>query len=96
MTFRSPPAGTYTIRLEANDGTASSTQFTLTVLNPFRLTGKLNGDCTVDIFDLVRVAGLLGDLVGPDVDPHADLDLDGRISIFDLSYVAFRLGNTCH
>ncbi len=95
-TSPSTPAGTYTIRVEANDGTASSTQFTLTVLNPSQLSGDLNGDCKVDIFDLVRVSGLVGDLVGPGVDPRADLNLDGRISIFDLSAVASKLGNTCH
>ncbi len=73
----------------------NSIQFSLTVLTTFPLRGDTDGDCHVDIFDLSRVAAVFGNLVGPGVNPHTDLNLDGRISIADTVEVAANMGKSC-
>ncbi|MGB9135574.1 MAG: hypothetical protein WCC63_08370, partial [Candidatus Bathyarchaeia archaeon] len=57
------------------------------------LTGDVDEDFDVDIFDLVRLAGRYG-AVKPDprYDPQCDLDHDGDIDIFDLVAMAVNYG----
>ena len=89
------PAGSYMINITGNDGATNSTQLTLTVLNPFRLTGDVTGDCKVNVFDLSLVAGVFGDIVRPGIDPHVDQNLDGKINLYDLVLVAANFGFAC-
>lgn len=58
--------------------------------------GDLNGDCDVDIFDLVIVGSNFGeDPNDPDIDSRADANGDGAIDIFDLVLVGSHFGNAC-
>lgn len=60
------------------------------------LEGDVNGDCRVNIFDLVTVAIAYGSSPGdPRWNPDADLKDDGRINIFDLVIVAINYGDEC-
>jgi len=68
---------------------------TLRVESPYSLGGDLNGNCSVDVVDLVIVANALGSTVHPGVNPHANPSLDGKISIFDVVKVVANYGKTC-
>ncbi len=50
--------------------------------------GNINGDCTINIFDVVYLIGYLY-LDGPPPDPleSADVNNDGAINIFDVAYL---------
>ncbi len=90
------PAGSYTINITATYGVETNeTQLTLNVLTPLQLGGDVNGDCIVNIFDLTRVAGVLGNTIRPGVNPRTDLNLDGRVTIIDLVIVASNIGKAC-
>lgn len=90
------PAGSYTINVTVTYGVETNeTQITLNVLSPLQLVGDINGDCTVNIFDLARVAGVLGNTIRPGINPRTDLNLDGRVSIIDLVMVASNMGKAC-
>ena len=53
--------------------------------------GDPNGDCTVDLFDLIKVAASLGE-----VQPRAaDLNRDGEVDVFDLILVSSNFGLSC-
>ena len=57
------------------------------------LTGDIDGDRDVDIFDIVRMAGVYGvRLPDPRYDPNADTDGDGDIDIFDIVAAAANYG----
>jgi len=58
------------------------------------LTGDLNLDFTVDIFDIVIVALEFGRPPPPIVDPRADVNKDGTVDIFDVAIVAIHFGET--
>jgi hypothetical protein len=61
-----------------------------------RPAGDVNGDCVVNIIDLVMVASSFGTRVGtPGYNPIADLNNDGVINIVDLSIVGSTFGPTC-
>jgi len=56
----------------------------------------LDGDCDVDIVDVMLVAGRWGSRVGDAVyDPRYDLDDDGDIDIVDIMRVASHWGESC-
>lgn len=58
--------------------------------------GDLNGNCVVDIFDLVIVGSNFGeDPADPDVDSRADANGDGEVDIFDLVLVGSHFGDAC-
>ena len=56
----------------------------------------VNGDCKVDVVDLVMVATRIGSVIG-DTGYKASTDLndDGRIDVQDLVIVASSFGQTC-
>ena len=61
-----------------------------------RPTGDANGDCHVDIVDLVIVANAFGKTIGsPGYNPAADLNADGQINVVDLSTVGSTFGQAC-
>lgn len=60
-----------------------------------KLLGDVNGDRTIDIFDVVLASVALGAQPGePLWNPIADLNQDAIIDIFDLVIVVIRLGQT--
>jgi len=56
--------------------------------------GDTNGDCAVNLFDLVIVAAVY-DPSGPVLDPRADINADGVVNLFDLVLVTSNYGATC-
>jgi hypothetical protein len=90
--------GDYTIIFQAKnvDGYAEPIQTTITVpakgTQPLaQLTGDVNGDKVVNIFDLVIAAGQFGQ-AGSDL--MGDVNGDGGVNIFDLVLVAGNFGRT--
>lgn len=61
------------------------------------ISGDLNEDCAVDIFDLVIIGSSFGLSPGdPGYDPRADANASGgAIDIFDLVVVGSHFGDTC-
>ncbi len=56
----------------------------------------MNGDCRVDLTDLILVARIFGSVKGGQgYDPNADLDNDGLIDLADLIAVASNFGQSC-
>lgn len=63
---------------------------------PVALPGDIDGDCDVDIVDIMLVAGRWGTSQGePSYDARYDLDLDGDIDILDIMRVAAQWGSQC-
>lgn len=54
--------------------------------------GDPNGDCIVNLFDLIVVASNYG---GAQPDPRADINADGLVDIRDLVLVGRNLGGAC-
>ena len=84
-------AGSYTVIVQANnkDGEAIPIQTIVTVMD--KLTGDVNRDGTVNIFDLVIAAGNFGQ-TGTGM--MADVNGDGAVNIFDLVIVAGKFGQS--
>jgi len=63
------------------------------------LGGDVNGDCRVNILDLVTVSAVYGSSIGhlstPTWNPLADLNNDGRIDMADLSLFGTVFGQSC-
>jgi len=60
------------------------------------LLGDMNGDCRVDILDIMYVAGRWNTKVGdPDYDAKADLNNDGHINVLDIMTVSGQWMETC-
>jgi hypothetical protein len=60
------------------------------------LLGDIDGDCDVDIMDIMQVASRWNSSGGdPDYNPRYDFDGDGDIDIVDIMNVAARWGDTC-
>ena len=58
------------------------------------ITGDVNGDGTVNIFDLVLVGSHFGKNVNPAQVPNPDVNGDGTVNVFDLVLVANVMGQT--
>jgi hypothetical protein len=93
------PTGLYTVvarmpgYLETRQVTVAVTAGMQTTLPDVTLRGgDPNGDCTVNLFDLVVVASNYG---GAQPDPRADINADGRVDILDLVLVGGNLGGSC-
>jgi hypothetical protein len=54
--------------------------------------GAVNGDCDINLFDLVLVAA---NLSSPPNDERADLNRDGRVDLLDLVLVSMNLTRRC-
>jgi len=60
------------------------------------LSGDLNGDCTVDILDVMAEVSLWDSHTGDgNYDAARDFNGDGRINLMDIMWVATRWGSTC-
>ena len=84
------------VNAENQDGFAEVVQTTITVpsaeAKPVdKLTGDVNGDGTVNIFDLVIAAGSFGK-TGTDI--MGDVNGDGGVNIFDLVILAGNFGQS--
>ncbi len=55
--------------------------------------GDVNGDCSVDLFDLVGVASDL--YKSPSAEAGTDINNDGRVDLHDLLLVSINLGKNC-
>ena len=80
-----------TLASSSSDGTILLWDLTRFVL-ALEIPVDINGDGTVNIQDLVSVAGRIGQPVPADGDP-ADVNGDGVINILDLVKIAGALGN---
>ena len=60
------------------------------------LEGDANGDCKVNVLDLIHVRNnLKGDVSSDPAAAQADVNHDGIVNVLDLIYVRNRLGNSC-
>ncbi len=60
------------------------------------IPGDLNGDCTVNVVDIMIVASHWGAVEGqPGYDPACDMDNDGDIDVVDIMLVASHWGEHC-
>ena len=57
-------------------------------------SGDANGDCSIDLFDLVIIATAYNPS-GPVSDPQADINGDGVVNLFDLVLVSTNYGLSC-
>jgi len=89
--------GNYTVSLVVIDknGLSDSTSKVVPVSLTSGLIGDVNGDGTVDIFDLVIVSAAFGSNPGePSWDARADINGDGTVDIFDLVIVSSHFGES--
>ena len=60
------------------------------------IPGDLDGDCDVDVVDIMMVASHWNTTEGqPGYDPACDMDDDGDVDVVDIMLVASRWGDTC-
>ena len=102
ITLRPVAAGTSTLAfnsliLSGPSGTALERTVapgSVTVIDG--LSGDLNGDCTVDILDVMAEVALWDTQSGDAAyDPARDFNGDGRINLMDIMWVAARWGSRC-
>jgi len=93
------PLGTYILTAEATlEGDVDPTDNTYPPLGTIitvieTIEGDLNGDFTIDIYDIVLVATSFGSRQGdPNWNPNADLVEDNTIDIYDVVIVAQNFG----
>merc|ERR1712000_399198 len=95
--FTTPGAYSVVVNAENADGFADPVQTTITVAGettapePTKLTGDVNNDGTVNIFDLVIAAGSFGK-TGAGI--MGDVNGDDAVNIFDLVIVAGNFGKS--
>ena len=59
------------------------------------ISGDANGDCRVNILDLIYIRNRLNQDINTGDNIKADVNLDGRINILDLIFVRNRLNTAC-
>ena len=64
-------------------------------IREFALLGDMDGDCEVNILDLLSVRNLLNQDPASDDNWKADLNSDGNVNILDMLIIRDRLGETC-
>ncbi len=80
----------------AGNAIAASTQDGQVTVAATALNGDVNGDCSVDIVDIMQVAGRWGATsADADYDEADDLDNNGEIDIVDIMQVAGHWGDDC-
>ena len=61
----------------------------------YRLIGDANGDCKVNVLDLIFIRNRLNSNPATGDDWQADVNADGKINVLDLIYVRNRLNTQC-
>ncbi|MBI3943371.1 MAG: SpoIID/LytB domain-containing protein [Chloroflexi bacterium] len=80
--------GTYPYRDQHHENLSGSVRVTV--------PGDFDGNCTVDLLDMVRLANEWGlSAEDPEWDPILDLKPDGHINLFDVMEVSIRWGSYC-
>jgi len=91
------PASDYSLEPEPNGGRIDMGAYGNTPEAPVpkpELPGDVNGDCVVNILDLISVRNNLGRTPSGD-DKRFDANDDGKINILDLIFVRNRIGERC-
>ncbi|NOZ05885.1 MAG: hypothetical protein GXP41_05975 [Chloroflexi bacterium] len=85
-----------TLTDSAGNAIAATTQDGAITINATALNGDLNGDCSVDVVDIMQVAGRWGSQSGEvEYDEADDLDHNGQIDVVDIMQVAGHWGESC-
>jgi len=85
-----------TLTDSAGNAIAATTQDGAITINAASLNGDLNGDCSVDVVDIMQVAGRWGSQSGEvEYDEADDLDHNGQIDVVDIMQVAGHWGESC-
>lgn len=94
------PAGTYTVTLRMpgyldtyRRNIAVQSGAVVELPDTLLYGGDANGDCTVNLPDLVIVS--VNFRSSPPKDPRADINNDGIVDLFDLLLVSINLGKSC-
>jgi len=87
---------TYVLRLTASDGALQASDDLVVVVQPkWAVAGDANGDCRVDILDLLFIRNRLAQSPAQGTNWLADLNEDGSISVLDLIVVRNNLNARC-
>ena len=73
----------------------NNTGFVGVVVDQWNLPGDVNGDCTVNVLDLIRVRNHLNQSVATGDNCKAGVNNDGKINVLDLINVRNRLNTKC-
>ncbi len=88
--------GTYLVELTITSPCLDSSDSKSIEVDVITIDGDVNGDCVVDIFDVMLVVNAWGTEEGDaDWDPTFDLNGDGVVDLLDIMFVVVRMTNTC-
>ena len=68
---------------------------THTAISKWTVAGDANGDCAVNVLDLIFIRNRLNQDVNSGENWLADVNADGKINVLDLIYVRNRLNTQC-
>jgi hypothetical protein len=95
------PPGSYAVTITMNGylpatcpAVAITAGVTISSAEVMLLSGDVDGDCDVDLFDLVAVAANFNQQP-PAPPPYVDLNSDGQINILDVVMLASNYGRSC-
>jgi len=91
--LRNIPAATLEFQLDGPTG--SEVLISNVILAPARPLGDINGDCKVNLLDLIFIRNRIGMDVSSGDNWNADANGDGKINLLDLLFVRDRLNATC-
>jgi len=88
--------GDYALKLNVTDTNGYKGYVTKTIrVRESALTGDINGDGTVDIYDAIMLANSFNSKPGdPSWNPNADINSDGEVDIYDAIMLAANYGKT--